>query len=351
MCNFIIMKEFKYKTSFSSKIAFLSGDEKEKCLSIASLDNLKSIIPNEYKDQIDLLAIAFNSCTPNLANKNGDMIDNKIALDIYKKFIGRPINLNHKRYNGSIGHIVSAGFSNFDPNYINGKATDIIQANDIVNNLSPFNLCLGGVLYRLYEPELIELIEESGDPKSDKYLSISASWELMYDSFDLAIGSKYLKDCEIISDESKISELLCYLPAYGGNGKLPNGKQISRLLKGEVFAAGIGLTEDPAGEVSGIYVDNNQIINMKNEEKANNDINQSESKEIIEISDKTIESVSAELAQNVEKLNNTINLFIKNNENIEKNISQLDNTDVNADRKFTKKYENLTVFLKLRMKI
>lgn len=252
------MKEFKYKTSFSSLVKCVINEEKDRFLSKASLDNLKTIIPEQYQNQIDLLPISFNSCTPNLGNKNGDMIDANTALAIYKNFIGRPINTEHSRNNGAIGHIVDAAFSKFDENYAIGKGSEIIKASDIKNKKEPINLSLAAVLYRLYYTDLIDEIEESSNPDSPKYMSISASWELSFSSFNLAVGSKYLEDCEIISDEKEIEANKKYLIGEGGCGKLPNGKPVYRLLTGEVYALGIGLTNNAAGEVRGIYIENQE---------------------------------------------------------------------------------------------
>src|SRR5262245_51263322 len=110
-------KQFKYKTAFGSKVTCLIDKDKDKFLAQASLDSLRGIIPDDVKGQEDLLCIAFNAFTPNLANKNGDLVDTKTAVDIYKFFIHKGINTEHNRGAGAIGHIVSAGFSKFNVNY------------------------------------------------------------------------------------------------------------------------------------------------------------------------------------------------------------------------------------------
>ena len=248
------MKEFKYKITFASTVRCLIDEEKDKILAKASLDNLKSIIPESVRNQLTLLPVAFNSCTPNLGNKNGAMINTETALDIYKEFINLPINLEHSR-SSSIGHVVNASFSEFDINYATGSGSKIIDIATIKDTNEPFNLALAAVLYKLYSPQLCEAIEESNDPNSSKYLEISASWELLYDEFDLAVGSKYLKDCEVITDENKKQEYDKYLLNNGGTGKLPDGKPVYILLKGEVVPGGIGFTSSPAAEVRGVIVD------------------------------------------------------------------------------------------------
>ena len=283
------MKDFKYKTSFSSTIKCIIDEEKDKILSKASLDNLKSIIPKEYQNQIDLLPISFNACTPNLGNKNGDMIDSEIALNIYKGFIARPVNAEHNRAAGAFGHIVSAAFSKFNEKYLSGYGSEIIEASEIKDKKNPVNLSLAAVLYKVYSPGLIEEIEKSNDPNSERFMKISASWELMFDSFNLAVGSKYLEDCEIISDEKEVEKNKKYLIGEGGEGKLPDGRPVYRLLKGAVYALGIGLTENEAAEVKGIYVNNGKDLEIE----ANNKENIMKIEELNKIiEDKVIEIVS-----------------------------------------------------------
>ena len=45
---------------------------------------------------------------------------------------------------------------------------------------APFNITLGGVIWRVANRDLSEVIEESSDPTSEKYMNISASWELRF---------------------------------------------------------------------------------------------------------------------------------------------------------------------------
>lgn len=260
------MKDFRYKTVFASKIRCLMDSEKDKFLAQASLKSLKGIIPDSVREQESLMAVAFNAFVGNLANKNGAMVDTDVSIDIHKKFINTPINKDHSRV-GSYGHIVSAGFSTFDINYANGAGSEILDIKDVKGLTSPFNVCLAGVLYRLYDPKLIEYIEESNDPNSTHYMDISASFELLFDEFHLAVGSKYLEECEIIKDEKKISELSKYLLDEGGSGRTPEGKIISRLIIGSVIPAGIGLTNAPAAELAGIVTDSERTkISIKSSE-------------------------------------------------------------------------------------
>ena len=51
----------------------------------------------------------------------------------------------------------------------------------------PFNITLGGVIWKVASSELADLIEDSADPTSENYLKISASWELGFTDYNLVI--------------------------------------------------------------------------------------------------------------------------------------------------------------------
>ena len=107
------MKDFKYKTIFSSTIKPLVSEEKDKYLALASLADIGDFIPDiDIEANVDLLPIAFNAFVANRVNKNGDVIDTDTAIAIYENFLNKPINIEHHR-DKVIGTILSSGFSEF----------------------------------------------------------------------------------------------------------------------------------------------------------------------------------------------------------------------------------------------
>ena len=106
------MKNFTYTTIFSSTLKPLVSEERDKYLALASLERIGEFVPDVSEDNIDLLPVAFNACVVNRANKNGDILDSDSAVAIYKNFINKPINVEHKR-NQVVGVILAAGFSEF----------------------------------------------------------------------------------------------------------------------------------------------------------------------------------------------------------------------------------------------
>ena len=241
----------KYTTIFSSKIKPLVSEEKDKYLAMASLLEVSDFVPELDTDtNIDLLPIAFNACVANRVNKNGDVIDTETALEIYKNFINKPINIEHNRQK-VIGTILSASFSEF--------GTDkSLTEEEIKETNKPFNITLGGVVWRVVNSELSEMIEESNDPTSEHYQGISASWELGFSDYDLVILEEYEKNIEngkTIRSSVEKDELKDNLRSHGGTGLLDNGKRIYRKVVEQVVPLGIGLTETPAADVKGVAIE------------------------------------------------------------------------------------------------
>ena len=260
--------KFKYKTQFSSPIKPAVSEEKDKYLAMASLQKIKRFLPDiDVEKDIDLLPIAFNSFVANRVNKNGDVVDTKTSIEIFEHFKNKPINVEHNRHH-VVGTILTAGFSEF--------GTDRpLTLEDVQNMEGPFNVTLGGGVWKVVDSLISDKIEEAGDPSSEHYLRISASWELGFDRYVLALvdkDEKNLENAEIISDKDSIEELREFMKPYGGTGMTDDGREIFRKVVGKnVVPLGIGLTETPAADVKGVIVKNNTTdIDIKEEEKSSN---------------------------------------------------------------------------------
>jgi hypothetical protein len=253
----------KYTTIFSSLVKPLVSEEKDKYLAMASLVDVGEFIPEiDTKKNVDLLPVAFNACVVNRANKNGDVIDTETALDIYKSFINKPINIEHNR-NRVIGTILTAGFSEF--------GTDKpLSEEEVKETKEPFNITLGGIVWKIVNDRLADIIEEASDPTSEQYLKVSASWELGFADYNIIVtegNQKNIENSEVISDNEKIEELSEFLKGFGGDGKLKNGKNIYRQVIGDVVPLGIGLTESPAADVEGIAVKETTKLKIEKEKE------------------------------------------------------------------------------------
>ena len=246
-----MLNKMKYSTVFSSEIKPIVSEERDKYLALASAIEVAQFVPEIDTDkQVDLLPIAFNAFVANRVNRNGDVVDTETALAFYEDFKNKPINIEHNR-DKVIGTILTAGFSEF--------GTDkSLTEEEVIKLEGPFNVTLGGVIWRVVNERVASLIEDSADPSSEDYMKISASWELGFADFNLVLlegNDKNIENGIVIDNEIEIKALEGNLRAMGGEGKTKDGKFIYRKVVGNVVPLGIGLTETPAADVKGISTD------------------------------------------------------------------------------------------------
>jgi hypothetical protein len=251
----------KFLTTFANiKIRPIVSEDKDKYLSVASLEKLKKFLPEiNTEDNIDLLPVAFDACVVNRVNKNGDVIDGETAAKITKNFVNKPINVEHNR-NQVIGCILSANFSRFG-------SDESLSAEEVKDMKQPFNITLGGVIWKVVNKEIADQIEESNDPTSNNYMAISASWELGFNDYNIVMledDEKNIEDGEFVTDAATIEKMQKNLRSFGGSGKVGN-KNIYRQVLGKVVPLGVGLTLNPAADVQGVAVQTEEM-DIKTEE-------------------------------------------------------------------------------------
>jgi len=220
--------------------------EKQYSEAKASLDNLKNLLPDwqvNLEKNVDLLGIAFNATVINVANKNGDVMDTKTAIQMFDSFRAKHLNREHKR-DKVIGHIINAQFSSYGE-------SNLLYPMDVQETKDPFNISLGAVVYKIVDPDYAKQIEESSNEDSPKYNSLSASWEVGMANYRIAMGSPNLKECQIIDNPKHVADLKQYLKAYGGDGTY-NNALVYRLIGEECLALGCGIVSRPAAGVKGL---------------------------------------------------------------------------------------------------
>ena len=256
-------------------------------ISSANIQNLKSLIPSsvDLEKNIDLMGVAFNAAVVNEFNRNGDGIDTKTAIESVQQFIHKPTNIEHNKKK-IVGHIVNAGFSDYSDSSI---LVNVDEETD-----KPFNIALGAVVYKTVDKDFFETLKTSTDPKSKMHNKVSASWEVGFSEYKIAVGSKNLKDAEIISDPQKVDEMKGMLKGFGGKGITEDGKPIYRLISGKIYPLGIGFTMKPAANVQGV---------ISNEYKSEED-NEDEISKSNKTQTKVLEKISNKTSQN---LKNTVN--------------------------------------------
>lgn len=284
--------KFKYKAKFSDIILASDDVESSKLnISQASLESLKSIIPEDVdlNKNIDLMAVAFNGAVVNKFNKNGDGIDSSSAIAIIDQFKHKPTNIEHKKQQ-VVGHIVSASFSDFETN-------EILTKEDAAERKDPYNISLASLIYKTVNPDFANLVEQSVDPESEFFHNVSASWEIGFNDFVLAVGSQDLSEAEIIKDKKLIEEMQYNLKAFGGEGITEDGSPINRLIVGEIFPLGIGFTANPAAEVKG-------LVSKTNDNKFN--LIKKNEKNISQINNFNVINKKSNIMDNNEILNNLV---------------------------------------------
>lgn len=246
------MKNHKYTTTFSSVVKPVVSEEKDKYLALASMVELEKFLPDvDVEKNVDLLPVAFNAFVANRVNKNGDVVDTDTAVAMYENFVNKPINIEHNR-KSIVGTILTAGFSRFGTD-------EPLTKKEVKDLKEPFNVTLGGVVWKVVDEGLANKIESSSDPTSEDYMGISASWELGFSDYNLVVLEGEEKNIENgleISDPDEVEKHMDKLKGFGGQGKFDDNSNIYRKVVNNVIPLGIGLTENPAADVKGVLTEN-----------------------------------------------------------------------------------------------
>lgn len=251
------------KIKFTS-IATLCLDKKiQDFVSVASIDNLKSLIPAGLTINDNLVPFVGNLWVANLSNGNGDTLNTETSLAYYKLFENTKIDLEHN-FEQVIGHIVSVHLASFDDGYKQGAGSEVLKEKDVKGTDKLFNVAIVGVLYKESAPAVIEKIIESNDKGSDNYLKCSLSWETGFQDYNILLGHS-VGNGKIVTDAKRILELTPYLKGNKGAGKLMDGTPVNRLIVGEISPMGAGITLNPAAKVAGIIVSDETIEEYKEE--------------------------------------------------------------------------------------
>ena len=271
--------QFKYTAIFQDINIRASVDsEVDPYLAKASVENLRPFLPQGANTDLtkDLLGVVFDAFVVNRANKNGHIIGTDVALSMVSGFISKYINIEHNRKT-VVGFITGYGFSKFG-------TSEPLTLEQVRGSKEPFNVFLQGLVWKVVNEELIEALTESSDPSSSNYLSVSASWELGFNEFNIAEGNKNLNEATIIDNEEEILKHKDDLKVFGGSGvSTISGKQIFLNLQGNILPLGIGFTNNPAAEVKGVVITHDKPEDTKNEKEDNEMNKKSVSSEIKDV--------------------------------------------------------------------
>ena len=283
---------------FEGKVREIKNEEFESFgLSQGSIQEAaKSLLPDGFdpEENIDVLPVVFNLAKVNEFNKNGDGIDAKTAIAAVKRFINKPINIEHKK-DKIVGHMINASFSDQEFDF---KDNDIESYAD---KKEPFYLNAAGLIYKSVYPQLAEAIVEASQEEDGSYQSISTSWELAFKQFEVAVGSKYLQD-STIAEGSEKEDLKQYIRGLGGKGIDENGNPVNRLIVGQTYPLGAALTKNPAAAVKGVHLIKEDLVDKREEKISRNDntnVNSSKLKSILNMDNNQFDQLISQLTKSV----------------------------------------------------
>lgn len=244
------MEKPPYTTRFEIIAQVILPTEQGKMQEIkASISSLKQIFPQgmDPKDDKDLLYIAGNLAVANLVNKNGDCITGETTLQVYKKFEKKFIDLDHDR-SKIHGYIMVAGLSDF-------STSELITDEEAAKINGPFNIAIGGIIWRAVNDKLVEYLVKASDEDSDQFGTLSFSFEVGFWDYKIAVGSNDVTKATVYNKEDHPDEFAKYskyLKANKGKGQDKDGNLVYRVIDTKVIPLGAGIVVNPAAEVEGI---------------------------------------------------------------------------------------------------
>lgn len=251
-----------YSTIFASKINPLVSSERDKYLALASQDQYKKYLPKNinFEEKVDFLGIAGESFIANKLNLNSDGVKSKEAIRIAKLFPLSFIDVNHDR-TSVVGVILNTSYTEF------GSGRELTEE-EVTSMTAPFVVTIGGIVWKVVNPELSDMVEESSNPSSKFKDSVYFSWELAFVDYDLILIDKEktnFEDGVIISDAEEIDKIEKEMKTINGTSFAANGKKVGRIPVGDkLIPLGIGFVNNPAGQVAPI-VTNASIQDIDNE--------------------------------------------------------------------------------------
>ena len=234
------------KATFTCHASVVEAPKEEAEKAIASLQDLQSLLEisqEKIDNNPDLTYIAADLFIGGIANKNRDAVTVEDAIDLASQVPNKYLNLEHKEKQ-IVGALISYGFREYD------EERKLIAAD---KDLDSIIVSVGGYIWSSVFPELSEFLKGAQDPESETYNMASLSWEVYFKDYFIMIGSDKISEAEIIEDEDEIEKLTPFLKQKGGSG-VYKGKEIYRLVKGPKLMLGAGIVKNPAADVKGIFV-------------------------------------------------------------------------------------------------
>ncbi len=214
-----------------NKIDILNNEELIK-LSFAAVD--------EYYQQFDPSQLYYfeSVLTSTGWNKNDDIFDRAELWNAKASPINKKINYMHDEED-IIGHMTRS--------FILDNSSKSVSFESTIDNVpADFNLCVGGVLYKVWEKAELQLRMDNllADISKAKW---KVSMECLFAGFDYGLITP-TGEHKIIKRTQETAFLTKYLRRYGGKGEF-EGHKIGRVLRNIAFS-GKGIVDNPANPKS-----------------------------------------------------------------------------------------------------
>jgi len=242
----------RYTTRFVTQGHILSASEELKNEAHASLEGLADLLPSgiDPEQHPDLLFVAANLAVGGSVNANDDSVSIEDSLATYKRFEMKLCDVEHDRKT-VVGFILKAGLSELGTNRL--ITEDEARAANV-----PFNITTITVLWKVAAKDLCNFIQESSAPGSPDKDSLSLSFEVGFDDYDIVTLPKGVTDLArathtIASASPDFERYDKLLRVNKGKGVIKEtGERVVRTLAGKIVPLGEGIVTVPAAAVKGL---------------------------------------------------------------------------------------------------
>lgn len=237
--------QFLHTSTFTSVARVAAISDEDRFVAKASLAPLRGLLPPDVDpaQDPDLLYISSNGAVGGLINANGDGITAETAVRIHRSARYKFIDVDHDR-DRIAGVVLFPALTTLGEHRV-------VDESEALTLSEPFNMSFAGVLWKAVQPLLTKYITKVGDALDSSALSMS--WEVGFNSYSIAVGSRNLFDARIVSPDSpEFSALDRCLRCKGGKGKSPDGQEVYRVIDGEAIVLGYSVVPNPAASVKGI---------------------------------------------------------------------------------------------------
>ena len=248
------MESPKYKTRFFADAKVLDADDRLRREAFASLKELQSLMPADFnpESEPDLLYIASPLVLVGKSNLNGDCLTKEQAIASYKRFAKKLLDIEHNREK-IVGNIFNVALTEV--------GTNRVLTEEEAFNQEFFNISYAAYIWKVANPKLAEFLTMSSKENSPYFNSVSSSFEVGFDDYDIAVGSLNVASASIVSSD-KMEKYEKFLSANGGKGVDEDGNCVYRVLKGKVVPLGAGLVSKPASQVKGVLTMEKLMANI-----------------------------------------------------------------------------------------